>query len=198
VTVGGDDVRRSLAAVADLLTRVGDAAAPVPAMDADVRGVVTHVGSCLAFYAHDLVAGPRAVTAVDVVGRADADLGGLTASPRAWGEVLARVVDAVPPGERGWHPDGMPDATGFAALGCAELLLHGEDVAQGLGLAFDPPADVAAAVLARLFPDVAPAHDAWTALRWATGRGDLPGQPRPTSWKYAAAPVGERGVAPAG
>ncbi|MCW2574303.1 MAG: uncharacterized protein JWR66_333, partial [Modestobacter sp.] len=167
--VGGDDVRRSLAAVADLLTRVGDPAAPVPVMGADVRAVVTHVSGCLAFYAHDLVAGPREVTAVDVVGRADADLAGLILGLRAWGEVLSRVVDAAPPGERGWHPHGTPDAGGFAAMGCAELLLHGDDVAQGLGLAFDPPADVAAAVLVRLFPDVGPADDAWTALRWATG-----------------------------
>ncbi|MCW2675558.1 MAG: hypothetical protein JWR70_598 [Modestobacter sp.] len=54
---------------------------------------------------------------MDVAGRADADLGGVTASLRAWGEVLARVVDAAPPGERGWHHDGTPDAAGFAALG---------------------------------------------------------------------------------
>ncbi|MCW2675557.1 MAG: Mycothiol maleylpyruvate isomerase N-terminal protein [Modestobacter sp.] len=54
----GGDVRRSLAAVADLLARVDDAAAPVPAMGADAGGVVTHVVGCLAFYAHDLVAGP--------------------------------------------------------------------------------------------------------------------------------------------
>jgi hypothetical protein len=188
----GDDVRRSIAAVRGVLAQVTDVAAPVPAMGDDAGAVVAHVGSCLAFYAHDLVAGPDDVSDVEVVRRVGADLPTLTAGLLAWGEILARVVDTSPPTERGWHPDGRPDAAGFAALGCAELLLHTEDVAAALGLSFDPPAEVAAAVLARLFPDVPAAGDPWAALRWATGRSDLPGRPRRTSWRYAEAPAGER------
>ena len=34
--------------------------------------------------------------------------------------VLARVVDASPPGTRGWHPFGLADAPGFAAMACDE------------------------------------------------------------------------------
>ena len=190
--MNGEDLRRSLAAVGDLLAQVDDAAAPVPAMGADVGRVVAHVGSCLAFYAHDLVAGPDDVSDVQVLPQPGADLPTLSRGLLAWGEVLARVVDASPPVERGFHSDGRPDAAGFAALGCAELLLHTDDVAAALRLAFRPPDDLAAAVLARLFPEVAVDGDPVQALRWATGRGDLPGQTRRTSWQYAAAPAGER------
>jgi hypothetical protein len=48
--------------------------------------------------------------------------------------VPARTVDAAGPDDRGCHSDGIADAAGFAAIGCAELLLHGTDVASGLGL----------------------------------------------------------------
>jgi hypothetical protein len=187
--VTGDHVRAALAAVRDVLARVPDAATPVPAMDADAGRVVAHVAGCLAFYAHDLVAGPDDAAGLDVVRRPDAGLDVLVVSLGAWAEVLARVVDAAPAGERGFHPDGRPDAAGFAALGCAELLLHGDDVAGAIGLAWEPPVAVSGAVLGRLFPDVPPGDDPWTALRWATGRADLPGSPRRTSWRYAAAPA---------
>jgi hypothetical protein len=46
----------------------------------------------------------------------------------------------------------MPDASGFAALACDEMLLHTNDIALGLGTTFDPSRDVCARVLARLFP----------------------------------------------
>ncbi|HSO52118.1 MAG TPA: hypothetical protein VL330_05090 [Actinomycetes bacterium] len=53
--------------------------------------------------------------------------------------VLARVVDATPPGARGWHPMGQADASGFAAMACDELLVHSDDAARGLGVPFAPP-----------------------------------------------------------
>ena len=43
--------------------------------------------------------------------------------------VLARVTDASPPGARGWHPFGLADASGFAAMACDEFLVHTDDVA---------------------------------------------------------------------
>ena len=190
---GGDDVRRAAAAARTVLGEVGDGGTPVPAMGTDVSGVVAHVSACLAWYAHDLVAGPDEVSGADLVRRPGAVLPELVAGLGAWAEVLARVVDAAPPGERGSHPHGRPDAAGFAALGCAELLLHTDDVAASTGRAFAPPADLAAAVLGRLFPDVPGGGDPWPALRWATGRGELPGRPRRGTWRYAAAPAGERG-----
>jgi len=46
----------------------------------------------------------------------------------------------------------MADPEGFAGMGCHEALLHGNDIAQGFGLALDPPRDVCRRVLARIFP----------------------------------------------
>jgi hypothetical protein len=79
-------------------------------------------------------------------------------------------------------------------MGCVETLLHGEDIAQGLGLSIDPPREVCARVLARLFPEAA--HDLtnldpWAALLWSTGRIELPGHPRLEQWRWHGSPLAE-------
>jgi hypothetical protein len=102
--------------------------------------------------------------------------------------VLARVVATATPDDRGWHPWGVADAAGFAAIGIAELALHAHDVAAALGLLWTPPAGPVAATLARLFPDVPADGDAWAAMLWASGRGDLPGRERVADWRYAMEP----------
>jgi hypothetical protein len=38
----------------------------------------------------------------------------------------------------GWHPHGYYSAAGFAAIGAAEGLVHGQDIAAGLGIAWWP------------------------------------------------------------
>jgi hypothetical protein len=152
----GDAVRTTVAAMRDLLDRVRDAEAPVPVMDCTVAAVADHLASCLAFYAHDLASGPDEVTANDLVRRTGVPLRTVATSVTAWGEVLARVVDSTPPDQRGWHSHGVADPAGFAAIGCAEVLVHGTDIAEATGLSWSPPAVVAAAVLARLFPEVPP------------------------------------------
>jgi hypothetical protein len=50
--------------------------------------------------------------------------------------------------------------------------------------AWDPPADLCDRVLARLFRDVPADTDRWQVLLWATGRAELPGRPRLTSWRW--------------
>ena len=44
-------------------------------------------------------------------------------------------------------------------------------------------------VLARLFPDAPGDEDRWTVLLWSTGRADLPGRARVTSWEWHGAPL---------
>jgi hypothetical protein len=46
---------------------------------------------------------------------------------------LAQVVTAAPPGARALHTSGMADRSGFLAMGCGEILVHGWDVVRGLG-----------------------------------------------------------------
>ncbi|MFF5172815.1 hypothetical protein ACFY3U_09300 [Micromonospora sp. NPDC000089] len=103
--------------------------------------------------------------------------------------MLAALVRRAGPDVRVWHPTGRADPAGFAAMGCAEALLHGDDIARGLGVALDPPRAVCARVLARLFPRAARRGvDPWAALRWSTGRAELPGHPRLTEWHWQATP----------
>jgi hypothetical protein len=189
--VTGDELRAAASTIRELFAQVPDGSAAVPLLGTDVTGVAAHITSCLTWYAADLVAGPVEVTAFDLVRRPDADLTEVLAQLRAAAEVLARVVDAADPAERGAHDWGLADASGFAAMGCAEMLLHTGDVAEGRGLRWTPPAPLAAATRARLFPWAPAEADPWTALLWATGRGDLPGREPVTSWRWHCAPLSE-------
>jgi hypothetical protein len=83
---------------------------------------------------------------------------------------------------------GLADPEGFAAMGVVEVLVHAYDVARGLDLSFDPPADLCDRVLARLFPDAPTDTERWPTLLWATGRGALPGRPVLGRWRWYAEP----------
>jgi hypothetical protein len=187
----GDMVRRAAAAAAELFDRVPDPAARVPTVDDDVAGVAAHITSCLLWYAQDLVAGPVETDGFRLSPPPDADLGHMVRQLRAAAEVLARTLDAAKPDDRGWHPWGIADASGFAGMACAELVIHTGDVAADVGLPWEAPADVADAVLARLFPWAPADGNPEETLRWATGRVALPGHETITSWRWHCAPLAE-------
>lgn len=182
------DLRAAAHAAAGLLTSVSDFSAPVPVMDGDVRHVVQHIAECLQWYAHDLVGGPTESAGPVAAWPDDASPDGLVRELGIAAEVLARVVALAGPADRAFHPWGLADAAGIAAIGIAEIVLHTDDVAAALGLPWAPPAGPVSATLARLFPDAPADGDPWAALRWATGRGDLPGRERVTEWRYAMEP----------
>ncbi|SFP70535.1 Mycothiol maleylpyruvate isomerase N-terminal domain-containing protein [Amycolatopsis arida] len=106
----------------------------------------------------------------------------------ACGAFLAAMVRTAPPTTRGFHGFGVSDPEGFAAMGLVEALVHTHDLAEGLGLHWEPPADVCARVLHRLFPNAPATTAPWPTLLWATGRGELPGHPRLTSWRWYGEP----------
>jgi hypothetical protein len=85
----------------------------------------------------------------------------------------------------------MADASGFAAMGCDEILVHGYDLATGLDLAYDPPAAAAEATLRRLFPWAPTDTDPWATLLWANGRAALGEQPPEKRWLWQCAPLAE-------
>lgn len=122
---------------------------------------------------------------------------GLLQTLEASGALLAAMVRTSSPDLRAHHSYGVSDPEGFAAMGIVETLVHVHDLAAGLGVDWEPPADLCDRVLARLFPDapkdVAGGAGRWTVLLWSTGRADLPGHPRATSWKWHAAPLGRDG-----
>jgi hypothetical protein len=43
---------------------------------------------------------------------------------------------------RAYHTFGLSDPEGFAAMGIVEALVHTHDLAERLGLAWNPPADL--------------------------------------------------------
>ncbi|MFE4602514.1 hypothetical protein ACFRKE_16845 [Kitasatospora indigofera] len=106
----------------------------------------------------------------------------------ACGALLVAMVRTAPAEVRAYHSYGIADPEGFAAMGVVETLVHTHDLAEGLGLAWAPPAGLCARALARLFPDVPGDGDPWPALLWATGRADLPGRARRTGWRWYSSP----------
>lgn len=150
-------------------------------------------GETLAHVAHDLLAYAGHLAArldsaylpFDLVVRDDATPRELLRIATGAGWLLSTALAACEPSVRAWHW-GPTDPSGFAALGVNETLVHTHDIAQGLGIRWRPPESLYAAVLARLFP-AAPAGDPVHVLLWSTGRADLPGRPRLTSWVLKAA-----------
>jgi hypothetical protein len=109
----------------------------------------------------------------------------------AMGGFLVSVVAATSPEVRGAHSWGLSDAEGFAAMGITELLLHLFDITSELSTIWNPPQDVCARVLHRLFPSefgLLEQHTVqpWDLLMWATGRCALPDLPMRDSWQWDA------------
>ncbi|MEV8566287.1 hypothetical protein AB0436_12045 [Streptomyces sp. NPDC051322] len=128
--------------------------------------------------------GPANVIHADRAGGPEGLLQVLEAS----GALLVAMVRTTAPTVRSYHGFGVSDPEGFAAMGVVETLVHTHDLAEGLGLAFCAPDDLCARVLARLFPDAPDSADRWSTLLWATGRTELPGRPRLTTWRWYGAP----------
>lgn len=113
---------------------------------------------------------------------------GLLEVLEACGALLVAMVRTTPPFVRSYHIFGASDPVGFAAMGIVETLVHTHDIASGLGLTWTPPADPCGKVLTRLFPEAPADTDRWQTVLWATGRADLPGRPRLTSWRWHGTP----------
>ena len=190
----GDDVRSAAELCERTLEPALDAdwQVPVPGLEFTVATVVAHAAESPLWYSVDLWSG-REDAAFQVKVLTDASNSALLTSLVAASRALAAGVDAAPAGTRGFHPFGSPDAAGFAAMACDELLVHGDDAARGLGTEFTPDDRLADGVLARLFPWHArePDDDPWQLLLWANGRIELPGRVRQSVWRWHCAPLSE-------
>jgi hypothetical protein len=113
---------------------------------------------------------------------------GLLQALQACGALLVAMVKTSPPDLRAYHPAGVCGPEGFAAMGMVEVLVHMYDLAEGLGVEWDPPADLCDRVLARLFPGAPAETERWPTLLWATGRGEIPGHARLGTWRWDSTP----------
>lgn len=163
----------------------------VPDIEMSVAGVVAHAAEGCLWYAIDLSAGGSDLQAVEHRVKTDGSNDDLVDTLMAYARVVAAVIEVSSDSARGFHPMGAADPSGFAAMACDELLIHTDDAARALGLAFRPPDDLADVVLRRLFPWVTPSGEAWEQLRWANGRVELGDLDRLTDWAWHCAPLAE-------
>jgi hypothetical protein len=198
------DVELAVALAADALNGALEQDWRVPAggLDWDCRETVEHMADDLFAYAGQL--GPRRPPrdtyvpfawqrrpggpALTIFADAGTENAGLVQVFEACGAFLTSLVATAPPGTRAWHPMGLADPEGFAAMGVVEVLVHMRDVAAGLGFGWTPPEELCGRVLYRLFPGAPAGTPRWETLLWATGRGEVAGRERLGEWRWHAAP----------
>ncbi|WP_018352399.1 maleylpyruvate isomerase N-terminal domain-containing protein [Longispora albida] len=187
------DLRAAVAGVAELLgTAIGeDWTAKAGTTDWTCAATVRHLGEVGVHYAAQLAV--RAGTGhVRVMSgpHPEGTNSRLAQHMESGGALLAAVVESAPPDARAFHAYGIADPEGWAAMGCAEFLLHGGDLAAGLGVPYEPDGELCGRVLARLAPQhTAHGLDGWLGLRYASGRAAVPGLPSVGTWRWQAAPA---------
>ena len=151
-----------------------------------------HLASVLLSYA-TRVAG-RATDSSPMARASDPELSGrelvdlIESSVRLLGLALIDLPD----GARIFHPAGMADRQGYAAMGCDELLVHGVEIAAAMSDPFRPPDELARRIATRLFPWSPPGFAGWDTLWWANDRSDLGSHPAPgPEWVWHSRPLDE-------
>jgi hypothetical protein len=181
-------------AVAEMVRVLGphetqDWTVPAGSLEWSCLQTAVHVAHDLLAYAGQVAARPAdAYLPFDLTVRPDVSPAEVLRIVAACGGLLGSALATAGPQLRAWHW-GPCDTAGFASMGVAETLLHTHDIVQGLGLPWLPPSSMCAAVLSRLFPDAPPGGPVQVLL-WCTGRGELDGRPRRTSWTWQAATPG--------
>ncbi|MFJ7904896.1 GNAT family N-acetyltransferase [Streptomyces sp. NPDC096198] len=194
-SMGGEQVEQAVASCTALLRAAVDRdweGVKAGRLDWSCRETAEHIASDLLAYAGQLAGRPQSayvpfgITLDEGTGAA-----AVLDVIEATGALLAAAVRTTPRAVRAFHPYPFRSANreGFAAMGVAEVLLHTHDIAEGLGLAYEPPAELCDAVLTGIFPQVRPGPAPWPTLLWATGRGELPDRAPVTEWRWHNTPV---------
>jgi uncharacterized protein (TIGR03083 family) len=202
VPITAAEVQLAAASAIEALTPAVGADWTVPAgsLEWTCRATLEHIASDLVAYAALLTSGATSgYPPFDVVLDEDAEPAGYLQVLRASAGILSAAVQTAPPDIRVWHSFGMADVEAVAGMGILEILLHTEDLCRGLALTWAPPEDLCRRTAARMFPNAPAAaapplektadQPAWATLLWATGRGELEGQPHQSTWRWRNEPL---------
>ena len=154
-------------------------------VDWTCQGMAEHIADCQISYA--LLVTSRSVDRYPPLEtRLDQRVGPgeIVSALRASATLLSAVITATPADIVVWHPAGMADLSAVAGMGIIEALVHTWDIATALNLPYSPDAELCAATVARMFPEVRTTADPWLDLLWATGRHEALARPRRTDWQW--------------
>lgn len=166
---------------------------PAGELEWSCRRTLDHVSDALSLYSGNLATRTRDPRPRLRDGNPTQSLPDMLTTAVTVAAVLAACGRDAPPGTRAYHPAGMADVSGFMAMGCAEILIHTDDICRGLHApAYRASDDLTARLVQRLFP-WAPQHDdPWELLRWSMGRTPLPHHDRlAPDWWWQCAPLDE-------
>ncbi|MFJ8465354.1 GNAT family N-acetyltransferase [Streptomyces swartbergensis] len=190
-TTGAEQVEQAVAECVGLLGAVTDRdweAVRAGRLEWSCRETAVHIAGDLVGYAGQLAGRePEGYTPFEFSLEEGTDNAGALRVIRTMGALFAAAIRTTPREVRAFHPYPFRSANreGFAAMGTAEVLLHTHDMAEGLGVSYEPAPELCDFVLTRIFPHVQPGPTPWQTLLWATGRGDLPGREPVTEWRWS-------------
>ena len=191
-TVSPEDVRAAAAVCREALSDVMDLdwSGRAGELDWSCRQTLEHIPNAQIFYASHLALAAKEMLPRARGGEDQLTVAELLLSVEVNAAVLEHVLRAAPASARAYHPAGMADPSGFAAMGCDEILIHTADIAAGFEIDFKPPVDLCGRVLARLFPWAPIDVGHWESLLWANGRIALVGVGgQDQNWRWHCAPL---------
>jgi len=157
---------------------------PAGDLDWSCRQTGEHVADDLFSYASQVLAQPMDdYLPIEVTLLPEATPAGLLRSIVMCGELLRLAVSSASEDARAWHPYGISDPEGFAAMGIVEVLVHTHDITRGLDINWAPPDELCMPALLRLFPDAEEGQPS-EVLLWCTGRAPLGDRPRLETWRW--------------
>ncbi|MGW5130578.1 GNAT family N-acetyltransferase [Streptomyces sp. NPDC004135] len=190
-TTGAEQVEQAVAECVGVLGAVAGrdwAGVRAGRLEWSCRETAVHIADDLIAYAGQLAGREsEAYGPFEIVLEEGTDNAGVLRVIGTMGTLLAAAVRTTPREVRAFHPYPFRSANreGFAAMGVAEVLLHTHDIAEGLGIAYEPDPALCDFVLTRIFPHVQPGPTPWRTLLWATARGELPGRAPVTQWRWS-------------
>jgi uncharacterized protein (TIGR03083 family) len=193
--LGPNDVLTAVAASQGVLSAALDRdwEAQAGTLDWSCRTTLDHMITGTVFYSGQVANEAPARLPAIRTGNPDASIEDLVTTIGSVAHILASALRSAREEARFFHPAGMADRSGYAAMSCVEVLVHTSDIAAGLGVDFAPPNELCERVVRRLFPWIEDVGaDAFAVMLWTTGRIEMDGRDGVApDWYWQCAPLSE-------